>query len=444
MKLKYIADLIEIFRPSRVVRHLNDKTYNIKETKKEIKEVLIIGDTTAALGIAQLNIQSGHKVTFFNPSIKHHKGVRMKLLENVKAAAQKRRKTPLIASDKKFIDDAMNHLYITSSPNSAFKTADIVIESVIDGTFIQKLRYKRNILKAWSSISPTGSIFAFALPAEKACIIDYFHNKVSVLTSLGKRRRNVIGINFILPVPVVKTCEVDKFYGTSQNTVEQTLPWLTKIEVCPVLVKNFGDIKHNLIKLQSLIRLVEKRSMTISDIDLVTKLGIANHYYGNSKEFGDIKRNLMKLQSLIRLVEKESKPSLVEKGSMTISEIDLVTKLGKAKVYALAILGKLSVRLATLARFFMLSKTNFSRTIMGPFEMADFIGLDKTKLLLDEINMQNEMDGKGKEKDIQLLKYLISEGKLGRKSGEGFYTYSRLTNKKIVVLDKSKETYLKN
>ena len=204
MKLKYIADLIEIFRPSRVVRHLNDKTYNIKETKKEIKEVLIIGDTTAALGIAQLNIQSGHKVTFFNPSIKHHKGVRMKLLENVKAAAQKRRKTPLIASDKKFIDDAMNHLYITSSPNSAFKTADIVIESVIDGTFIQKLRYKRNILKAWSSISPTGSIFAFALPAEKACIIDYFHNKVSVLTSLGKRQRNVIGINFILPVPVVK------------------------------------------------------------------------------------------------------------------------------------------------------------------------------------------------------------------------------------------------
>ena len=389
MKLKYIADLIEIFRPSRVVRHLNDKTYNIKETKKEIKEVLIIGDTTAALGIAQLNIQSGHKVTFFNPSIKHHKGVRMKLLENVKAAAQKRRKTPLIASDKKFIDDAMNHLYITSSPNSAFKTADIVIESVIDGTFIQKLRYKRNILKAWSSISPTGSIFAFALPAEKACIIDYFHNKVSVLTSLGKRRRNVIGINFISPVPVVKTCEVCKFHRTSQNTVEQTLPWLTRIEVSPVLVKNFGDIKQNLIKFQSLICMVEKGSMTISDIDLVTKLGKANHY-------------------------------------------------------ALWILTKLSLRLATLAQFFMVSTTDFSRKTIGPFEMADFIGLDKTKLLLDEINMQNEMEGKGKEKESQLLKYLISEGKLGRKSGEGFYTYSRLTNKKIVVLDKSKETYLKN
>ena len=386
MKLKSIADFIEIIRPSRVVRHLNDKIYNIKETKKEIKEVLIIGDTWTALGIAQLNIQSGHKVTFFNPSITYNQGTRVKLLENVKAAAQKRGKNTLIASDKKFINDAMNHLYIASSPNSAFKTADIVIESVIKGTYMQKLRTKRNILKAWSSNSPTGSTFAFALPADKAYILNFFLNKFSAVTSLGKRQRNVIGINFISPVPVVKTCEVCKFHRTSQNTVEQTLPWLTRIEVSPVLVKNFGDIRHNLIKLQSLMRLVEKGSMTISDIDLVTKLGKANHY-------------------------------------------------------ALWILTKLSLRLATLAQFFMVSTTDFSRKTIGPFEMADFIGLDKTKLLLDEINMQNEMEGKGKEKESQLLKYLISEGKLGRKSGEGFYTYSRLTNKKILVLDKSKETY---
>ena len=156
------------------------------------------------------------------------------------------------------------------------------------------------------------------------------------------------------------------------------------------------------------------------------------------KKFGDIKRNLINLQSLIRLVEKDT-PSLVKKRSMTISYIDLATKVGKAKIPALLILERLSLR---LARIFMVSTTNFSRTTMGPFEMADFIGLDKTKLLLDEINMQNEMEGKGKEKESQLLKYLISEGKLGRKSGEGFYTYSRLTNKKIVVLDKGKETYL--
>ena len=69
MKLKPFADFIEIFRPSRVVRSLNDKISNIKETKKEMKEVLIIGDTWTALGIAQLNIQSGHKVTFFNPTM---------------------------------------------------------------------------------------------------------------------------------------------------------------------------------------------------------------------------------------------------------------------------------------------------------------------------------------------------------------------------------------
>jgi len=58
---------------------------------------------------------------------------------------------------------------------------------------------------------------------------------------------------------------------------------------------------------------------------------------------------------------------------------------------------------------------------MGPFELADYVGLDTMKFILEgwsknypdvEIFKQSEMMNK-----------LVAEGRLGRKSGKGFYDY---------------------
>ncbi len=57
---------------------------------------------------------------------------------------------------------------------------------------------------------------------------------------------------------------------------------------------------------------------------------------------------------------------------------------------------------------------------MGPFQLADFIGLDICKSILD--TLYKEMNDV-KYKPAQLLTELISKGKLGYKSGEGFYIY---------------------
>lgn len=57
---------------------------------------------------------------------------------------------------------------------------------------------------------------------------------------------------------------------------------------------------------------------------------------------------------------------------------------------------------------------------MGPLELSDMVGLDVT---LDVVEILTKEYGDPKYRSSQILKKLVDAGKLGRKSGEGFYTY---------------------
>ena len=155
---------------------------------------------------------------------------------------------------------------------------------------------------------------------------------------------------------------------------------------------------------------------------------------------------------------------MVEQGSMCPSFVDLQTKAGAGFLILSIALLKLSklvpIRICRLLDYlFTISTQIFSRASLGPFEMADFIGLDKAKKMIYELNMDPDLKGKDISNNIrflwkmaqlesrlekgdilykesQLLNLLISEGKLGRKSGEGFYSYIQLPNNKLLVLDK--------
>ncbi|KAI6221783.1 3-hydroxybutyryl-CoA dehydrogenase [Aphelenchoides fujianensis] len=58
---------------------------------------------------------------------------------------------------------------------------------------------------------------------------------------------------------------------------------------------------------------------------------------------------------------------------------------------------------------------------LGPFEVADFIGLDTVKFILDGWHQSYPEDPR--YKPMPSMEKLIAEGKLGRKSGQGFHTY---------------------
>lgn len=59
---------------------------------------------------------------------------------------------------------------------------------------------------------------------------------------------------------------------------------------------------------------------------------------------------------------------------------------------------------------------------MGPFELADYTGLDTTKFILD--GWHEKFPDVELFKPIETLNKLVSEGKFGRKTGEGFYKYN--------------------
>ncbi len=66
---------------------------------------------------------------------------------------------------------------------------------------------------------------------------------------------------------------------------------------------------------------------------------------------------------------------------------------------------------------------------MGPLQLADFIGLDVCHSIL---NVLYDGFGNSKYAPCPLLVNMVTAGKLGRKSGEGFYSYGHGTKEWIV------------
>lgn len=60
---------------------------------------------------------------------------------------------------------------------------------------------------------------------------------------------------------------------------------------------------------------------------------------------------------------------------------------------------------------------------MGPFELADYVGLDTLKFILD--GWQKNYPQEPLFRASESINKLVSEGKLGVKSGEGFYSYKK-------------------
>eukprot|EP01126_Amoeba_proteus_P016593 TRINITY_DN1771_c0_g1_i2.p2 TRINITY_DN1771_c0_g1~~TRINITY_DN1771_c0_g1_i2.p2 ORF type:complete len:142 (+),score=38.08 TRINITY_DN1771_c0_g1_i2:297-722(+) len=58
---------------------------------------------------------------------------------------------------------------------------------------------------------------------------------------------------------------------------------------------------------------------------------------------------------------------------------------------------------------------------MGPFELADFVGLDTMKFIID--GWSKDFPEESNFRPNSLLNSIVESGNLGKKSGRGFYSY---------------------
>ncbi|KAF9435439.1 hypothetical protein BGZ76_006281 [Entomortierella beljakovae] len=65
---------------------------------------------------------------------------------------------------------------------------------------------------------------------------------------------------------------------------------------------------------------------------------------------------------------------------------------------------------------------------MGPFELADFVGLDTTKFIVDGWRKEGKIDA-NLVAPVKVHDDLVAKGHFGRKSGQGFYSYKGVGGK---------------
>ena len=310
----------------RSATFLNSRCRNFSSThglSKKIEEFVMIGGGLMGSGIAQVGAQTGHKVTLVDVSEDVLNKSKNRIEESIKRVAKKKYKEDPDAGEN-FIRETMSRLVITTSPEVAIKTADLVVEGVTEN-----LPLKQKLFRSFDSLAPPHTIFASntsSLPISE------------IASATPNRKDRFGGLHFFNPVPVMKLLEVVRIPETSDAAFEAMNEWGKAMGKTTVAAKDTpGFIVNRLLvpNLMEAVRMIERGDATASDVDLSMKLGVSHP--------------------------------------------------------------------------------------MGPIELFDYIGLDTMKFIID--GWAKRYPDESLFKPSQLVNKLVSEGKLGRKSGEGFYKY---------------------
>ena len=281
----------------------------------EIEKVGVIGAGQMGAGIAQVCAAIGKEVLLCDIKEEFIQNGINTITKNLQRSVSKER----INQDK--MDSTLVNVK-TTTLNEDLSECDIIIEAIVENVDIKKELFDNlgKITKADSILASNTS----SIP-------------ISILAEASKRPKNVVGMHFMNPVPVMKLVEVIRAKTTSDETFDTTFKLAESLGKVPVLVNDFPGFVSNRILLPMLN------------------------------------------EAIFCVMEGVAEPEA----------IDTVMKLGMSHP-------------------------------MGPLRLADFIGLDTCLAIMQVLHQDMDDD---KYRPCPLLVEMVNDGKLGNKTGEGFYKY---------------------
>jgi 3-hydroxybutyryl-CoA dehydrogenase len=144
------------------------------------------------------------------------------------------------------------------------KTADLVIEAATENVEI-----KLNIFRDLDKLCPANTVLA----SNTSSI------SITKIASVTKRPKQVIGMHFMNPVPVMKLVEIIRGYSTSDEVTALVMETSKKLNKIPVEVHDYPGFAANKILLPMIneaIITLHEGTAGVFEIDTVMKLGMAH------------------------------------------------------------------------------------------------------------------------------------------------------------------------
>lgn len=279
-----------------------------------ISRVLVVGAGTMGSGIAQVIAEAGISAILYDvDAASLDRGMSAAAAAWGRAVAKGRRSAEEIAQFQSHLE---------RGTLADVGNVDLVIEAIVE-----KLAAKAALFAELTGVARPSTIFA----SNTSSI------SITALATASGRPDRFIGLHFFNPAPMLPLVEIVRGFETSQQTVDTSIEFVTRLGKTPVVVHDSPGFVGNRILLPM-----------INEAIFALQEGVA------SKE-----------------------------------AIDEVMKLGMAHP-------------------------------MGPLALADLIGLD---VCLDILETLQRDFGDDKYRPATLLRTMVAAGKLGRKTGEGFFAY---------------------
>ncbi|TNE71907.1 3-hydroxybutyryl-CoA dehydrogenase [bacterium] len=280
--------------------------------------VAVIGGGTMGNGIAHVFAQSGFRVHLIESKQEFLDRAIGTITKNLGRMVSKEK----ISQSQ--MDESLGRIQGFLTIEEGAKDADLVVEAVNEN-----LELKKSIFQKLDVVTKPEAILA----SNTSSI------SITKIAAFTKRAKQVIGMHFFNPVPMMKLVEVVRGLETTDEVTQTIMELSKQLGKVPVEVNDFPGFVSNRVLMPMI----------------------------NEAIFA------------------------VYEGVATPEAVDEVMKLGMAHP-------------------------------MGPLRLADFIGLD---VCLAILNVLYEGFKDPKYRPCPLLVKMVDAGKLGDKTGQGFYTYQK-------------------